>query len=611
MTLLPLHEFWSPLSGNERVLERCEELVAQAISSTTCGSYVLLVSGESGSGKTSLAFRLESLLRDQGQRVLSISKTSALEPWSFSENLDLSLGLPPEISRKIAYATAGLSVLQLEVMKARRYDSICVHDLDEYSCNEASISKATSLFRGIIRSGSVRTIVAFGTPESVAWLAYSLRQAEIAYDIIDIAPMCDRDSFEGFICSLVKKWREEDFHELMSSFDIHKLQTMSKGRVGDAVDLLRAKIEQIDISKTLESHQTDCADALSRHDSTGSHESKNSARLPPVQPFKNESFSSWVVRQSLHSRNSVDLFLAENLAKRCGIPGVDPDKQYENLDLLQDLSLDNRLFITAHFKPSDTGWVPYDKALNYCPQCFARDLGADTGPAWRATWRTPRSCVCLEHESPVLLERLSTQRYSILDKAWTAFAEYVASPAPRLGANFPLQHPASVRASSENAQLVSLAARVEIWFRTLTGETFPTLASAEYLLSYWLQEPTSTNAQGFARSYFFFRLNKPQPLTKQQKGQPTQTLNPASSTPRDVAVAMWMLGIAYDVISLSEAEFIRDVTRPFSIPFPVSSREVASAGKLAFSVSQRATYAEYARETLLPIDFDGVTWAIQ
>lgn len=74
---------------------------------------------------------------------------------------------------------------------------------------------------------------------------------------------------------------------------------------------------------------------------------------------------------------------------------------------------------------------------------------------------------------------------------------------------------------------------------------------------------------------------------------------------------MWMLGIAYGVISLVEAEFIRDVTRPFSIPFPVSSSEVASAGRLAFSVSQRVMYVDYARQTLSSSDLAGVLWAIE
>lgn len=603
--------FWSTLSGNESVLERCEELLAEAASCTREGTYVLLVSAQSGCGSTSLAHQLERELRGRGQRVLAISKVSTQEPWSFPANLYLSIGISPEISQKIASATAGMNVLQLEVMRARRYDTVCVHDLEQYGFNDASISKATSLFRSIIRSGVVRAIVAFGTPEALAWLGFSLRQVGIAYDMIDISPMFDREGFEGFVCSLLKEWREEDFHELMRALDVDELRTQSKGWVGNAVDLLRAKIEQIDVARTLASQKPDCFEESFTQYRTEGDDQETSASLPPIPPFKNESFSSWVARQTFHYRHTADLLLAENLVKLAGKPGVDPDMQYENFDLLRVLSLKDRLFISKRFKTGDTRWGPYDKALNYCPQCFVNDLAAGSSPAWRVTWRAPHSCVCMEHDAPVLLERLSTQRYTLLDKAWTAFAEFIASPAPRLGSNFPLQHPASGRASSESTQLVSLAARVEAWFRTLSDATFPTLASAEFLLSYWLQEPTLTSAQGFARSYFFFRQNRPQDLSKRQRGPLSLILNSGTSTPRDLAVAMWMLGIAYGVISLVEAEFIRDVTRPFSIPFPVSSSEVASAGRLAFSVSQRVMYVDYARQTLSSSDLAGVLWAIE
>ncbi|RML88205.1 hypothetical protein ALQ87_01093 [Pseudomonas savastanoi pv. glycinea] len=366
--------------------------------------------------------------------------------------------------------------------------------------------------------------------------------------------------------------------------------------------------------------------------------------LPAVE---NESFSSWIARQTQTLSHSIGHHVGDYLVSHCSKGGADPDMQWDNLEILESLSPMDRRFVGEHFSSgrrennlaclngtvgdilvsnpnpnpgnsSDTNGsrsslalVPYSKALNYCPECFKADVAAGSAPALRLDWRRPRFSVCTRHDAPVLLEQMATSTFNILDKAWKAFAEHADSPASRLTTQFPVQHSSSSQAKADSARLAGLAARVQTWFFSLTPETSPSALAAELLMSYWLQDPNSSGAQGFARSYFFYRLSRPQAATKRQLGDTSPELVPDSAGPRDVAVAYWMLGIGFGVIDTVEAKFIHDTARPYSLPFPMSREEVGSLGGLAYSRGQRHAYLEYAKSTLSDSDFQRVAWALE
>ncbi len=231
-------------------------------------------------------------------------------------------------------------------------------------------------------------------------------------------------------------------------------------------------------------------------------------------------------------------------------------------------------------------------------------------PAWRLEWRQARRCVCLRHDTPVMLERVGTSGFTLLDKAWRAYAEYIDSPASRLTTKFPLQHSSSNQAEKDSDRLVALTANVQSWFEGLSATTSPSADAAEFLLACWLQDSSETGAQGFARSYFFFRTSKPISATKRQQGKLSAQLMPDSSRPRDVAVAYWMLGIAFNVIDSADAQFIRDTTRPYSIPFPVSRDEVGLLGLLALNKRQKKCYLALARTRFSERDLESIAWAL-
>ncbi|MFJ2450893.1 TniQ family protein [Pseudomonas protegens] len=360
---------------------------------------------------------------------------------------------------------------------------------------------------------------------------------------------------------------------------------------------------------------------------SGNHPGSTDTDFRNCDPaVENESFSSWVARLGMGQGHSAGLSLGDALVMHCGKGGADPDLQWANLELLQSLSLSDRLYVSGQFalqSPGDesnraqssgnpsSDIIPYSKALNYCPECFKVDVAAGLAPAMRLEWRQPRLSVCLRHDEPVLLERMATSTFTVLDKAWRAFAEYAGSPASRLATQFPLQHASSTHAKADNDRLLALAARMQRWFFELTAGTTPSAKAAEFLMSYWLQDPNVSGAQGFARTYFFYRLTKPQAVTKKQYGETSPQLKPDSSRPRDVAVAYWMLGVGFGVIDTSEAEFIRDTTRPYSIPFPTTRDEASSVSGMAYGKGQQHAYLEYAKLTLGDADYEAVEWALK
>ncbi|CAI8906042.1 AAA domain-containing protein [Pseudomonas brassicacearum] len=432
--------------------------------------------------------------------------------------------------------------------------------------------------------------------------------------------VCDEDEFS------VLDGGQAD-RSITASFDASvNLQVLQPtGSIGGQTGSIRAQADSVRRSSgwERESSSQRQPSATQSWNHSGSTETDFRHCDPAVE---NESFSSWVARLGMGQGHSAGLSLGDALVMHCGKGGADPDLQWANLELLQPLSLSDRLYVSGKFAlqiPGDesncaqssgnlsSDIIPYSKALNYCPECFKVDVAAGLAPAMRVEWRQPWLCVCQRHNAPVLLERMATSTFTLLDKGWRAFAEYAGSPASRLATQFPLQHASSMHAKADNDRLLALAARMQGWFFELTADTTPSAKAAEFLMSYWLQDPNVSGAQGYARTYFFYRLTKPQAATKKQYGETSTELKPDSSRPRDAAVAYWMLGIGFGVIDTSEAEFIRDTTRPYSIPFPTTRDEASSVSGMAYGKGQQHAYLEYAKLMLDDADYRAVEWALK
>lgn len=678
-------EFWSEASGNQDALIECYQFMERQRDTlvelaTKAGSgeggaggarrEVMLVVGAPGCGATAMAVQLSRKLRATGRRVLAMDRISTLEPGSFKANLDTALRIPPGVSNTPGSSSVGLNALQLSVLEARSYECVIIHDVDVYGSDDTAQSANAAAIIMLLRACRIARFVVFGVADSVKWLQVALTSTSVACKTITLDPMPANSKFGHFIVSVALHVLPPCPPDRIEALDVHAVHEKSGGKVGLAVRVLVNQIidstpapavvgDEIPaiwacdeeeflvfhrrqaVEETVVSAATCAASNTSgmagglvgivRSGERGPSDLAGSSKrstLPETDlrhlhpAVDNESFSSWIARLTMVPSHSIAHYLGDELVLHCSKVASDPDMQWDNLELLQSLSLSDRLYISGHFALPSTvagsnpcnlsaGMIPYSKALNYCPECFKVDVAAGLAPAMRLDWRQPRLGICQRHSAPVLLERMATSTFTTLDKAWRAFAEYAGSPASRLATQFPLQHSSSTHAKADNDRLGALAARMQTWFLGLTDDTTPSAKAAEFLMSYWLQDPNVSGAQGFARSYFFYRLTKPQAVTKKQHGEASAQLKPDSARPRDVAVAYWMLGVGFGVIDISEAEFIRDTTRPYSIPFPTSRSEASSVGGLAYSRGQRHAYLEFAKSTLSDSEYNSVAWALK
>jgi hypothetical protein len=638
-------EFWSDKSGNQEALNDCLEFLTRQRGQAPLGRReVMMILAEPGCGATAFARQLDNILRERGQRVLLIDKVSLSDPGRFKSNLDVSLQIH-EISKRAGSTSASLHRLQRAVLEARHYDAFILHDLEKYGCDEVDELTNAAAIVELIRGSPNAGFVLLGLPYTAEWMKVALSDADIENKTIQLLPMPDDARFGHFITSLALRLQPPCPLERIDDIDVAAVHAMSEGKVGLSVTTLMQQIADFVAEASNEHHEPshhhyvpgvthetskmwveayEGEESVShdRGEAVGHTSSDKQISIIAPAPFStnlryslpaidNESFSSWVARLSVALTHSSQYTLVEELIRDCSKGGSDPDMQFSNLELLRSLGVADRLYIAEQFRTAGSEMIPYPQALNYCPECFKSDLTAGVNPAWRLEWRQARRCVCLRHAVPVMLERLGTSGFTLLDKAWRAYAEYIDSPASRLITKFPLQHSSSTQAETDSDHLMALTAKVQSWFQGLSATSLPSADAAEFLLACWLQDSSETGSQGFARSYFFFRTSKPKSATKRQHGKLSVQLMPDSSRPRDVAVAYWMLGIGFNVIEASEAEFIRDTTRPYAIPFPVTREEVRLLGMLALSNRQKRCYLELARTRLSEQDFDSIVWALE
>ncbi|WP_185076580.1 TniQ family protein [Pseudomonas frederiksbergensis] len=583
-----------------------------------------------------------------------MDKVAVLDPDSFKFNLDAALQIPPNLSKRAGSTSSSLESLQVGVLEARNYESFIVPDLGIYGNDQIADLANTATMVKLILASPEAGFVFFGVPGTFKWMTVALKEAFIGCRTTWLRPMPAGSEFDDFIRNVALHVQPPCPPGGLERLNADAVHAQSRGWVGRTVTTLIQQIVDDSLPKaTTEYHQpnkapetgqeqrqeqeqeqeythqqllmwsdADPATVAPDWEETGGGTGDDlqelviaSGLMPTklrhsVPAIDNESFSSWIARLSQTMKHSIEFLLVDELVHHCSKGGTDPDMQFGNLELLQSLSVADRLYISGQFKTFSTDMIPYPRALNYCPECFRCDLASGLSPAWRLEWRQPRRCVCLRHDTPALLERFVTPGFTILDKAWRAFAEYTESPASRLPTKFPLQHSSSEQSELDSDRLVALAAHVQSWFLGLSATTQPSAKAAEFLLACWLQDLNESGAQGFARSYFFFRLTKPSSARKRQRGEVAAELNPDTSRPRDVAVAYWMLGIGFGVIDSTEAEFIRTTTRPYTIPFPVTRSEVGAVGFLALSRGQKYSYLELAKSTLNEREFESIAWAL-
>jgi hypothetical protein len=480
------------------------------------------------------------------------------------------------------------------LLRLRAYNTIIIRDAHQWwRLNPEDQSQSVLGMQELLAECPTSSVLIFVNLDALRWVAQALTHVGIAFQTVELSPMKYDEKFDRFLGDMKTRLTSNEYDTFAYlTIDSHAIHRASRGYVGRAVTLL--KFALVDAGITVIESDSDRGYQLGK-------------------PLVGETFSSWLSRLSVNAKKSTHLQAIEIFVDQCGQGGLDPDTLHGVFSLRNCFDDDIQGTMNSYFHELPPGCLPYGKSTNYCPECLMSDIETIGLPAWRVSWRQQSMCVCCEHETPVLLLSLSTPHYTPLDKAWRAYCEYVESPSSRLLVSFPLTSNGK-QAIEDDAALLKLTARVQNW---LTGNLDPAQARSpqkavvEFLLGVWLCDPSWRTAPGFACSFFF-------PQRKGNNANLTPSTSFASSPPhyswampRQLAVAYWMLGVAFGVISLDEAEFIRRVCRPYSIPFPVDRSEIKRVGLGVHSRLVRDELIALAEQTFSGEDLEQIIWALR
>lgn len=330
-----------------------------------------------------------------------------------------------------------------------------------------------------------------------------------------------------------------------------------------------------------------------------------------ARPFWDETLTSWLARLAQEG------FVGEDELRTCFsrfAQTVDGElDQLSGCDgFLAALPVGLRRGVRGAFELPNLDLTPVDHSSLYCSRCIELDISAMRTPGWRASWRIQGACVCCKHDRPVLLRRLEHLRFSIFNKAWLAFEEYTSSPASRLDVDFALVGPIGRDLKIRNQKLLHLLARVQRWYQEKVCfelEPHLHLEAARFLLYVWLWEgEQNTRASGFARQYTH-------PLRQQERNVAPhrgKTLDVLFETVdvKHAAVAFWLLGVAYGIISEQEAQFIKSATHSATLVFPTNRFEIQFASKACFATETLHLIQKEARVALSEVSFRQIKWML-
>ncbi|GAB0077576.1 hypothetical protein TOC8171_29790 [Pseudomonas syringae] len=81
-----------------------------------------------------------------------------------------------------------------------------------------------------------------------------------------------------------------------------------------------------------------------------------------------------------------------------------------------------------------------------------------------------------------------------------------------------------------------------------------------------------------------------------------------TASPREIAVAYWLMGIAYGVITQEEGKLINQITRSEVAEFPTTRMQVAAATTRNYLKAGLARMLKEANESLTPEEFQSISW---
>lgn len=235
--------------------------------------------------------------------------------------------------------------------------------------------------------------------------------------------------------------------------------------------------------------------------------------------------------------------------------------------------------LPARFKlPSNA--VIQQENRRFCAQCLADDVAAMRAPGLRRAWRNRGAALCTAHRQPVLLQQLEKGSLSKLSGAWQAYLQQTLWGYFDHGSGLVSRNSSGYQAASVEARICRIVWRIQDWVEyapaTPTGRQ-PSKYALYFLIGFFLYQGNLVSDGGVAR--WFFKGKRGSKQNSHQYDKPTaiqMVKNIESASPRSLAIAYLLLGLAFDLISKEDLSFLRQTLLFSNCLFPMTREELKS-----------------------------------
>lgn len=196
----------------------------------------LLISGASGSGKTSIVRHIQDVSRDWNLRIAYMSCADKFDKLKFKESIVSALGAPNlQASSSRRDGVGGLEKLvKLNGTRAliidEFHDAMLVQKQDQ--------QKNLSFLKGLSGDPFNLTIIALGTPLAVNALSID-PQLFRRFDFVELMGWEENEVFRSFLASIEENLPLKNPSRLYEKEIVRHLLSESKGNMASIIDILR------------------------------------------------------------------------------------------------------------------------------------------------------------------------------------------------------------------------------------------------------------------------------------------------------------------------------------------------------------------------------------
>lgn len=253
------------------------------------------------------------------------------------------------------------------------------------------------------------------------------------------------------------------------------------------------------------------------------------------------------------------------------------DDLYRSEAFLQAFPDLTRQHITAYFHPPINAVTP-EENRRFCAQCLADDVAAMKAPALRQAWRDRGAAVCTAHRQPVMLQKLEKGSLSKFSGAWQAYIQQTTRGHFDHGVGLVLRSSSGYQIASVETRICRIVRRIQDWVEYAPAQPtdrHPSKYAMYFLLGVFLYQANLVSEGGAARS--LLRGERGSRLNTRGYEKPTaaqMVKNIESATPRSLAIAYLLLGLAFDLIAEKDLVLLRQTLIFTTSTFPTSREEL-------------------------------------